>query len=284
MVQRIIPIWLHTEGFGGGSYGARRKGQRGSAAVELALVLPMLCLLVIGGWVAGYAAFAKAALAMAAGRAARDFAAAVALHERLEEPDRAYRYDGGFAESFGLPRWAVRAAIMRTQVAPGRAASDQAVVVAMCYRLPLRLPGGLLAGPPEAEAAPSPGRAVHELPDLVGFGERAAEEYRSAWREVQQEVDEWAELLRRAEAVAARAARLTEQGRRAASVWRQVIEGPPADFTPLDGPAPQGPDDLEQAVRRLCEPAEGGGRSLIVTARAAYLLQTVFEPGGGEGP
>lgn len=225
--------------------------------MEIALALPALVLLVIGGWVAGYMTFAKMALAMAANRAARDFAAAVSLHDRLKEPERAYRYDGGFAESFGLPRWAVHALIMRTQAAPGPSRSDQAVVVAMCYRLPLALPGGLPAGVRTAEAAAG------------------------SWREIRSEAEEWEALLRRAEALAARGEQLTGQARWAADLWRQVIEGPPADFTPLDGADLQGPEGLEQAARKLCEPPAGDGRSLIVTARAAYLLQTVFEPEGG---
>lgn len=238
--------------------------------MEVALVLPALVLLVIGGWVAGYMAFAKMALAMAANRAARDFAAAASLHGRLAEPERAYRYDGGFAESFGLPRWAVHALIMRTQAAPGQGASDQAVVVAMCYRLPLALPGGLSAGGRTAEAA-----AGH------GLLERAAQEYRAAWGELRREAEEWEALLRRAEELAARGEQLTGQAGWAATLWRQAVEGPPADFTPLDGGDLQGPEELEQAVRKLCEPPKGEGRSLVVTARAAYLLQTVFDPEGG---
>lgn len=251
----------------------RLAGRRGSVAVEVALALPVLCLLVIGAWVAGYMAFAKMALALAANRAARDFAAAVALHDRLGVPDRAYRYDGGFAESFGLPRWAVHALIMRTQAAAGKAHSDQAVVVAMCYRLPLTLPGGLLAPPREAEAAPYPGE-----PDLDGLLDRVAPEYRALWREVEEEYEEWEQLLRRAEEIAARGEEMAERAGWAADVWRQAIEGPPPDFTPWDAPDPEGPDGLEKAARRLCEPPGAEGRSLIVTARAAYLLQTVFEP------
>jgi len=248
--------------------------RRGSVAVEVALVVPVLCLLVIGGWVAGYMAFAKMALAMAANRAARDFAAAVALHDRLDATDRAYRYDGGFAESFGLPRWAVRALIMRTQAAPGDGVSDQAVVVAMCYRLPLALPGGTRGGSQQAEAASLPDLTAID-PDGLGLGgllERVGQGY----QEIRDEAGQWEQVLRQAEALAARGERLAGQTGWAADLWRQAIEGPPADFTPLEDL--KGPDELEQAARRLCEPPAAEGQFLIVTARSAYLLQTVFEP------
>lgn len=240
--------------------------------MEVALVLPVLCLLVIGGWVAGYMAYAKMALAMAANRAARDFAAEVALHGRLAEPDRAYRFDGGFAESFGLPRWAVRALIMRTKAGPGDGPSDQAVVVAMCYRLPLTLPGGTAAPLRRAEAASGAEETRFWLP------ENALQAHPSVWREIEEEAAAWGELVRRAGALTALGRRAAGEAGWAADLWRQAIEGPPADFTPVDVPDPEGPDGLERAVRRQCAPPAGEGNALIVTARSAYLLQTVFEP------
>jgi len=255
-------------------------------AVETALVLPMLCLLVIGGWILGYMAFAKVALTMTANRAARDFAAATALHDRLKETNRAYRYDGGFAESFGLPRWAVHALIMRTPAGDGRDVSDQAVVVATCYRIPLTMPPALSGGSREAAAA-APAEALGGLPDAgapagldwTGLLEAAGPNYRDAWRTLQAERDEWGRLGEEARALYERLTRLTGQGRWAAELWRQALEGPPADFTPFGGATVSGPDDLERAVRQLCEPpAEAGGRALVMTGRAAYLLQTVFEP------
>ena len=168
MVQQVMAVLFHDKAFvlcpvngtegragRGPAHRARRlpgesgrlRAQRGGVAVETALVLPMLCLLVIGGWILGYMAFAKVALTMTANRAARDFAAATALHDRLKETNRAYRYDGGFAESFGLPRWAVHALIMRTPAGDGRDVSDQAVVVATCYRIPLTMPRPCQAAP-----------------------------------------------------------------------------------------------------------------------------------------
>lgn len=255
--------------------GLAREG--GGVALEVALVLPILCVLVIGGWVMAYMAFAKVALTMTANRAARDFAAAIELHGRLKETDRAYRYDGGFAESFGLPRWAVHALIMRTPAGEGTKASDQAVVVATCYRLPLTPPGGLLSGPREAEAAVLPDGV-----DLRELLERAEREYRDAWREVEAETAEWERLLREGRSLYEQGRGLADKGGWLADLWRQVVEGPPPDFTPLDAAGVDGPEGLEQAVRGLCElPAPLRGRSIIVTGRSAYLLQEVFEPQGG---
>ncbi|MBP2019182.1 hypothetical protein J2Z79_002599 [Symbiobacterium terraclitae] len=252
------------------------KGAYGGVALEVALVLPVLCALVIGGWVLAYMAFAKVALTMTANRAARDFAAATELHGSLKDADRAYRYDGGFAESFGLPRWAVHALIMRTAVGGGKRESDQAVVVATCYRLPLTLPGGLLNGPREAEAAGLPDGS-----DLRELLERVEREYRNAWREVEAERDEWERLLSEGRALYERGRRLAGEAGWMGDLLRQAIEGPPPDLTPFDTAGAEGPDDLERAVRALCEAPEPlRGRSIIVTGRSAYLLQKVFEPQG----
>lgn len=253
------------------------EGQGGGVALETALVLPMLCLLVIGGWVLSYMAFAKVALTMAANRAARDFAAAIDLHGSLEEADRAYLYDGGFAESFGLPRWAVHALIMRTAAGGGKGVSDQAVVVATCYRLPLALPGGLL----EVRQAEAAAAALPDGIDLEGLLERAEREYRNAWQEIQAEQAEWERLLDEGRALYERGRGLADQAGWMADLWRQVFEGPRPDFTPFDAEGVEGPEGLEQAVRALCEPPVSlRGRSIIVTGRSAYLLQTVFEPRG----
>ena len=246
--------------------------------MEVALVLPVLCLLVIGGWVAGYMAFAKMALAMAANRAARDFAAEVALHGRLAEPDRAYRFDGGFAESFGLPRWAVHALIMRTKAGPGNGPSDQAVVVAMCYRLPLTLPGGTAAPLRQAEAASGAEETRFGLP------ENALQAHPSVWREIEEEADGVGGAAAQGGSPdRARRAAAGEAGW-AADLWRQAIEGPPADFTPVDAPDPEGPDGLGAGGPPAVRAARRGRAALIVTARSAYLLQTVFRTVREAGP
>lgn len=309
----------------------RQERERGSVAVEFALVLPMLCLLVIGGWVLGYMAYAKVALAMAANRAARDFAAATEQHKALQEVNQAYRYDGSFAESFGLPRWGVHALIMKTKVGNGGRASDHAVTVATCYRLPLSVPfmgggeeavtpgpvgeGAVTAADVEAllertAADRRAGRASEGLTSLANsapagrsvrlnqaadptallgeeelewLAEQAGIDYRRLLDEAAFEAAEWERLLEEGKGLYERGEEILARGGWAAELFKQLLEGPPADLTPFYGDGTDSPEGLETAVRSLCEPPEGvRGRSVVVTARSAYLLQEIFEPEGGE--
>lgn len=276
-------------------------------AVEFALVLPMLCLLVIGGWVLGYMAYAKVALTMAANRAARDFAAAVEMHDALQETNQAYRYDGLFAESFGLPRWSIHALIMKTKVGKGDRPSDYAVAVATCFRLPLTLPfvgGGEAAAEGTndevagaVEAASALERAAAERRTAAALGaagglqsalgdealewlsERTGVDYQQMWEEAAVEVAEWERLWGEARDLYDRGEELFAKGSWAGDLFRQLLEGPPPDLTPFHGEGADDPERLEEAVRSLCEPPERlRGGAIVVSARSAYLLQEIFEP------
>ncbi|MFZ5814874.1 MAG: TadE family protein [Bacillota bacterium] len=264
----------------------RRRGERGSAAVELAVILPALCLLVIGGWVLGYTAYAKMALALAANRAARDLAAATELHGRLKQPNQAYRFDAGFAESFGLPRWGLHALAMKTPVVKGkgRKPSDHAVVVAVCYRVPFFVPFGVVA-PPEPPRLQLPDTSREEelaleAAEALQLAElkRLVAEYRRVKAEAEAEIAALDGLVDDLETALETGRDVAVKVDWAYRLGKELLSGPASDFAAYRAVKPE---QLEAAAGELCAPPDRlKGRSMVLTSRAAYLMQEVYEPKG----
>jgi|GEM_PF-3436624 len=258
--------------------------ERGSVMVEMALVLPFLVLLVVGGWVLGYLAYTKMSLAMAADRAARDLAAATELHGKLET-GTALRYDAGFAESFGLPRWglhalALKAPVVAAEARPNRI-SDHAVTVAVCYRVPFTVPFGVMEKPvryhvdtsdlEEAALWVSEVLEAEELEQTVADYQETKgwlEEEASGWRQVWDQGKETWDQTQDLGAKAVWVGKLAEE----------LFFGSPPDFGRYrEGVAPE---KMEETVADLCQ-IPGARGSIVMTSRATYLMQTVWRPNGG---
>lgn len=261
----------------------KRRGSTGSIAVEFAVILPILCFLVIGGWVLGYMAYTKVALAMVANRAARDLAAATKLNSRLTQPGTAYRYDVGFAESFGLPRWGIHALAMKSRLeqdSRGEGPSDHAIVVAVCYRVPFAVPFGVLEKPAPAPTLPDTGE-IEEAALLVGdlTGSPAVEEFvvdgRREIDRLNDEIAAWDRLLDRANRALEQGKDVWAKGEWIFELGEELIKGSEPDFTKYRSGVE--PEQLEGLVAQLCAPpGQLSGESVVMTSRAAYLMQKVW--------
>jgi len=262
--------------------------------VELALTLPLLCLLIIGGWLLCYLAYAKMALAMVAGRAARDLAAAVEEYPSIPHVTKAYRFDGGFGDSFGLPRWGVHGLVTKTRITDGnnKAPSEFAVVAAVCYRVPFTLPFGVTKPNTAVQVLPDTAdleAAVMDVAALLELNElrQAVTEYQALRRQVEAEARGWERLLEDAGAAVERGRDIWARVEWLASNARSLLSGP-ADLTPYPAGVRMRASKMEETVRQLCEPPERlRGRSIILTSRAAYMMHpvdglslTTGQPGG----
>lgn len=268
-----------------------RKAVRGSVAVETALILPGLILLIIGGWVLGYLVYVKVALALVANRAARDLAAETKLYSQLKQPWQPYRYDGGFAESFGLPRWGLHALAMKAP--PLNKAmektSDFAVLVGVCYRVPFTIPFGVTerreprAYLPDTTEVQELVIDVADLADLVAAdsaGEalrKVEEEYREQKRLLEEETAAWDRLREEAEAVKGQGKEIWAKAEWAVRLVKQLFgrEAPDLQKFGKRNETAQ----LEAITKTLCDPPEPlKGESIVLTSRAAYMMQEVFNP------
>lgn len=268
----------------------RRDRSRGSVAVELALTLPFLCLLIIGGWVLCYLAYTKMALAMAAGRAARDLAAAVEEYPSLPHVTKAYRFDGGFGDSFGLPRWGVHGLVTKTRITEGnnKAPSEFAVVAAVCYRVPFTLPSGVTKQETPVQVLPDTSdveAAVMDVAALLELNElrQAVAQYQALRRQVEAEARGWEQLLDDASSA-------VERGK---DIWAMVqwllsngqsLFSSAGDLTPYPAGIRMRASKLEETVRKLCEPPERlRGQSIILTSRAAFMMHPVDDLSAASG-
>lgn len=258
------------------------RGTRGSVAVELAILLPILLFLVIGGWVLGYIAYTKVALAMVANRAARDLAAATDLYANLEKTDVAYRYDLGFAESFGLPRWGIHALAKKGSLRSGDGLSDHAVVVGVCYRVPFALPFGVLEKPEPPPRLPNTSvieDAVHLSAEVVDAAEmeRYVRDYQRERPVVEREIAAWYRLVQRAERLVGQGEDIWSKGEWVYGLGKELVKGSPKDFTPYRSGVTLA--QLEKTAAELCaSPDAVKDESVVMTSRAAYLMQEVFKP------
>lgn len=262
-----------------------RAKERGSVAVEFAVMLPALALLVIGGWVLGYLAYAKVALAMVANRAARDLAANVEEYDRFPAITRPFRYEGGISESFGLPRWGIHALADRTFLVKKKESevgrTKYAVVVAVCYRVPFTLPG--LSGRKEPKQhLPDTSdyeKQILDVADLVGPElTDAVQDYQHAKQALEEEIARWDRLIEEGERAVQGGDRLVDKGRWLARTAKQLFQRSPRDFETV-GEKRIVRDTLEELVKQECSPPDRfAGDSLVLTARASYLMHEVYKP------
>ncbi len=261
--------------------------ERGSVAVEFALVLPFLVLLVVGGWVLGYLAYTKMALAMVANRAARDLAVAREVHGKLSNQG-AVRFDGGFSESFGLPRWGLHALALKSPVvknAKAKRVSDHAVTVAVCYRVPFTVPFGVLDKPVHYHVDTSEAeQAVLDVAEFLDAQEleTVVEDYRKTKRRVEEEASGWGQLWKNSQETWERTKDLGEKAGWIGRLIYEFLHGPRPDFRPYHKGKGVTADQMESTVAGLCAPPGGvGDRSIVLTSRATYLMQDFWQKGDG---
>ena len=242
--------------------------ESGSAVTEFAIVAPVLILLVIGGWIVIDVARSKMALAMTAGRIARDLAGSPEMQSALfesglknadtkkpaEVPKYAYLFEG-FSESFGLPRHRVHAVVTYQPVDD----LNEAVVVAACYRIPLLMPS--------FDFTPAKPYLIDsdELRDGLA-------EYRETKSELEYEIGAWARVWKNAVGLLDEVKRIFAKTEGLAGGLHEFAY-PKEDFTQRQ--IPKG--GLESAAAKLCQPnwrLKGQApQGIVVTSRAAFLRE-----------
>lgn len=253
----------------------------GSAVTEFALVAPVLILLVIGGWIVIDVARSKMALAMTAGRIARDIAGNPEMQHALFEsglkyesadhttdPKFAYLFEG-FSESFGLPRHRVHAVVTFDK-------EKETVMVAACYRIPLQMPTFDFS--PAEPYLPDTGdeeEFVENVAILIDSDELrdGVERYREAKQEIEYELSAWDRVWRNALG-------LLDQVK---VLWAKTValegsmQGLAYPKEDLDEPLQVPKGGLEGAAAKLCQPnwkLKGQApQGIVVTSRAAFLRE-----------
>ncbi|HEY8345959.1 MAG TPA: TadE/TadG family type IV pilus assembly protein [Symbiobacteriaceae bacterium] len=220
------------------------RASRGSATLEMAVVIPLLITLVFGGAAVAYGALAKASLQMTVMRAARELAAAEAASRM--EPDQLYGYKE-FTETYGLPRAKVR---MLTGQTGG------VIVVGACYRIPLPLPRGIHF---QKKEPPWPLEIVQTALEAEGMDPQRARETVEDLTMLKQEID-----------------RTYQEDR---TLWQQIVAlwtrlqqldlNTPLErreFLPVHGAQVH---DLDVRLSQLC-----AGPGLVVRARSAFWSES----------
>lgn len=242
-------------------------------AVELALALPVLMLVTLGGLVLGFMAYGRMALVQTADVAARELAGNPDS-TKLLVPGQAYQYEG-FLDSFGLPRGRVRAVALRMNAGQGGwwtgDTTESMVVVATCYRLPFSIPDFTPREKPKVEPLPS----LPPLQDQYGFLQTPQEllEAERRYREIEQQVHEmrvrFALLEQEMKDMAANAEAVKAEMEHLAGKASSMN----AEVALLRALGPSSPQGLEALLTdQLCAGARPG--RTILTARAAYLAET----------
>ncbi|HLN63453.1 MAG TPA: TadE/TadG family type IV pilus assembly protein [Symbiobacteriaceae bacterium] len=259
--------------------------ESGSAVTEFAIVAPVLILLVIGGWIVIDVARSKMALAMTAGRIARDLAGSPEMQYALfesglknadtekpaEVPKYAYRFEG-FSESFGLPRHRVHAVVTYQPVDD----LNEAVVVAACYRIPLLMPAfDFTPAKPYLPDTSDEEEFVDDVAILIDSDELrdGLAQYRETKSELEYEIGAWERVWKNAVGLLDDVKRIFAKTEGLAGGLHEFAY--PEEDLKKPRQIPKG--GLESAAAKLCQPnwkLKGQApQGIVVTSRAAFLRE-----------